>query len=310
MAERELTPDERVSVARAVKLVRKANKAKADLLNDMQQQGNIVADGELPADVYGRNHKGDTGDPKTNKITLNPKKVALLNGAIPLAENSPEILKLAGTLLHEADHAQCHDEMACFGAEVDFYETINREFDKYFPGVAGPAKDKIEKLKAAMEKEANAVYERIARKGGAGYGKDHKKAYYSVPTPRFQSGSISSPLEQSVMMQLIPDEPATEVTQHLRKIALLIYAYFDRTGGFPATGNAPMTAKLRELDPHAFGQAEVNDVGVVVDPWGRPYVYKSPGDWYPDDFDLYSLGPGGRDEGGGGDNILCELHRR
>lgn len=39
---------------------------------------------------------------------------------------------------------------------------------------------------------------------------------------------------------------------------------------------------------------------VPLDPWGQPYVYKSPGDENPSSYDLYTLGrdgqPGGEDE--------------
>jgi general secretion pathway protein G len=39
---------------------------------------------------------------------------------------------------------------------------------------------------------------------------------------------------------------------------------------------------------------------IPLDPWGQPYVYKSPGDENPSSFDLYTLGrdgqPGGEDE--------------
>ena len=39
---------------------------------------------------------------------------------------------------------------------------------------------------------------------------------------------------------------------------------------------------------------------VPLDPWGRPYIYKSPGEHNPSGYDLYTLGrdgqPGGEDE--------------
>jgi general secretion pathway protein G len=42
-----------------------------------------------------------------------------------------------------------------------------------------------------------------------------------------------------------------------------------------------------------------------VDPWGRPYVYHFPPSSGANnkDFDLYSTGPSGQDQGGQGDNI-------
>lgn len=302
MAERELKPDERVSVARATQLVRKANKEKADLLNDMQQQGNVVADPGMAATTYASNHKGTAGDPKTNKITLNPGKVKLLDGANPLGDDNPELVTLAGTLLHEAQHAQCHDEMAAFGAELEFYQGINREFEKYFPGVPAPQKDKIDKRKKALEKEVKDNYERIARRGGTGYGPDHKDV--TVPV----QASLCD--KEVVMVRVMPDVPYTAVTQGLEEIALRIYAFYDHTGAFPPPGNVALVEALLKSDPNIFRREELNEQSQLVDPWGRPYVYKSPGDWYPDDFDLYSLGPCGHDEGGGGDNILCDLHRR
>lgn len=41
--------------------------------------------------------------------------------------------------------------------------------------------------------------------------------------------------------------------------------------------------------------------GIPVDPWGRPYVYRSPGRFNPEDYDLLSYGPDGIE--GGGDDI-------
>jgi general secretion pathway protein G len=39
-----------------------------------------------------------------------------------------------------------------------------------------------------------------------------------------------------------------------------------------------------------------------IDPWGHPYIYKCPGS-NGTDFDLYSAGPNGQDENGGGDDV-------
>lgn len=59
---------------------------------------------------------------------------------------------------------------------------------------------------------------------------------------------------------------------------------------FPASGEAPPNWKgpyLRQLVP--------------LDPWGRPYVYESPGTANPTTYDLYSLGKDGK-IGGDGEN--------
>lgn len=34
---------------------------------------------------------------------------------------------------------------------------------------------------------------------------------------------------------------------------------------------------------------------VPLDPWGNPYVYRNPGKYHPDGYDLYSLGPQGKE---------------
>jgi len=34
---------------------------------------------------------------------------------------------------------------------------------------------------------------------------------------------------------------------------------------------------------------------VPLDPWGQPYVYRNPGKYKTDGYDLYSLGPNGKD---------------
>jgi len=41
--------------------------------------------------------------------------------------------------------------------------------------------------------------------------------------------------------------------------------------------------------------------GIPVDPWGNPYLYKSPGDHNTNSYDLSSFGPDGKE--GGGDDI-------
>jgi len=77
------------------------------------------------------------------------------------------------------------------------------------------------------------------------------------------------------------------------------------------TVNIPTVLKLYELDNGFFPSTEQGLKGLMVkpitepipqnwngpylenepiDPWGRPYQYKSPGEHRPHDYDLYSLG--------------------
>jgi len=43
---------------------------------------------------------------------------------------------------------------------------------------------------------------------------------------------------------------------------------------------------------------------VPLDPWGRAYIYRCPGEHNPDSYDLYSLGRGGKEGGEGADAAI------
>ena len=98
-------------------------------------------------------------------------------------------------------------------------------------------------------------------------------------------------------------------------IETAIAMYLGDMGAYPATGNAALVAALQD-DPHnanwdgpymEFKQDELKD-GELVDPWGHPYVYTSSNGGSPEhrarSYDLYSLGPNGANDSGGGDDII------
>lgn len=71
------------------------------------------------------------------------------------------------------------------------------------------------------------------------------------------------------------------------------------TGGYPATTEglgalwqAPNQDKRAWKGPYLRKE-------VPLDPWGRPYIYKSPGDQNPTGYDLISLGADGQPGGAG-----------
>jgi general secretion pathway protein G len=47
---------------------------------------------------------------------------------------------------------------------------------------------------------------------------------------------------------------------------------------------------------------------IPVDPWGHPYIYRSPAK-NGEDFDIYSCGSNGQDQGGDGENISWQHYR-
>jgi general secretion pathway protein G len=94
-----------------------------------------------------------------------------------------------------------------------------------------------------------------------------------------------------------------------------IAMYEGDMGEYPPSGNEELVAALEE-DPDdvdwagpymEFKRDDLAD-GQVVDPWGHPYEYVSVNGGSPQhrtrSFDLYSLGPNGVDDGGGGDDLV------
>ena len=92
----------------------------------------------------------------------------------------------------------------------------------------------------------------------------------------------------------------------LQILALAIDSYRLDNDAFPSTQQG--LDGLRT--PPQAGDAASNWKGpylrqvVPLDPWGRPYVYVSPGIANPTSYDLYTLGKDGRIGGGGEDADL------
>jgi hypothetical protein len=221
---------------------------------------------------------------------------------------------LAGVLLHEADHALCHDELDAFGEELAFYKTLNNDFNKFFPGASPQEKGAIESKKRIEKSNAKRQREAIAGRGGSGYGEGHReRTEYRVP--RLDVEDLRGiKLQEEVSMNsralIYPGRPNSRVLEHMNCIANALFQYRDCEGQFPGGSNADMVAALRAINLCPFRLDELNDKREVIDPWGSAYVYRVPGAFFPDEFDLYSVGPCREDRNGGEGNILCELHRR
>lgn len=72
------------------------------------------------------------------------------------------------------------------------------------------------------------------------------------------------------------------------------------TGRYPTTEEG-LQALLEEPAGVQGWRGPYITRGMPKDPWGRPYVYKQPGDHNVSSYDLYSYGPDGQE--GGGDDI-------
>src|SRR5688500_15508138 len=92
----------------------------------------------------------------------------------------------------------------------------------------------------------------------------------------------------------------TKAETEIAYISTALKRYEVEVGRFPSTDDG-LEALIRQPSglPEGKWGGPYLDRGVPVDPWGKPYVYRSPGQ-NNIDFDLYSLGPDGRE---GGDDI-------
>jgi hypothetical protein len=105
-----------------------------------------------------------------------------------------------------------------------------------------------------------------------------------------------------------PAPPKNEQRLRMSNIARGIYKYEKKMRHFPPSGNENLVKAFKEAQCYEFRPGELNGKGQLVDKWGHPYVYIYPGKFYKSEFDLYSVGPNGVDEGGkSGDDVFCYL---
>ena len=108
------------------------------------------------------------------------------------------------------------------------------------------------------------------------------------------------------------------VTKAKATIAALetaIAMYNGDFGKYPESDNTNLVKALSEdpgdpawQGPYMDFKQDELDGEELVDPWGKPYVYVSINGGSPEhrqhSYDLYSLGPNGQDDQGGGDDII------
>lgn len=73
--------------------------------------------------------------------------------------------------------------------------------------------------------------------------------------------------------------------------------YLDN-GRYPTSAEGLAALVQRPAASGAWNGPYLKSASVPADPWGRPYVYKSPGDHAP--YDIASFGPNGEAGGAGG----------
>ncbi len=85
-------------------------------------------------------------------------------------------------------------------------------------------------------------------------------------------------------------------------IATALTNYKFDMGKYPSTdeGLAVLFLAKDRVEDQKYDGPYISDMSVeeLKDPWGNAFVYRSPGEFHPDSYDLWSCGPDSKDDGG------------
>ena len=114
--------------------------------------------------------------------------------------------------------------------------------------------------------------------------------------------SILASLVSPMVFRNVGDAKSTAARAQIEIFALALDAYRLDHGQYPDTevGLAALRS-VPEGDTDARWRGPYVRRDIPLDPWGRPFVYRSPGVENPDSYDLASLGRDGTEGGEGED---------
>jgi general secretion pathway protein G len=92
--------------------------------------------------------------------------------------------------------------------------------------------------------------------------------------------------------------------QSIERIASVLDMYKLDVGSYPTTDQGLEALLVRPDGVENWSGPYLKGDGVPDDPWGHPFLYRSPSDRPGHDYDLYSLGPTGRSGGTGSDSEI------
>ncbi len=115
-------------------------------------------------------------------------------------------------------------------------------------------------------------------------------------------GTLAMLVAPSILRH-VGDANVTAARTQIETLSLALDAYRLDTGAYPTTDEGLLALRPRPLGPDARPgwRGPYLRKTVPPDPWGRPYVYRCPGLYNPDSYDLYTLGRDGQ-VGGEGDD--------
>lgn len=88
----------------------------------------------------------------------------------------------------------------------------------------------------------------------------------------------------------------------IERLSGILDLYRLEVGSYPSTEEGLEALVERPVDVENWNGPYIKKADALTDPWGRPYVYRRPGEH--GDFDLYSLGADGSEGGEGEDRDL------
>ena len=105
------------------------------------------------------------------------------------------------------------------------------------------------------------------------------------------------------LFQNVGDAKISAGRTQIESMATALGSYRVDTDGFPSTEEGLEALRARPTGGEGVRNRRGPYLAKVIpkDPWGRPYVYLSPGVSNPGSFDLYTLGRDGRVNGTGED---------
>jgi general secretion pathway protein G len=104
------------------------------------------------------------------------------------------------------------------------------------------------------------------------------------------------------VFQHVGTAKSTTAKSQIEMMASALDAYRLDTGAYPSTAQGLQALQeLPTMDPPTNWRGPYLRKAVPMDPWGRPYVFISPGEANPKGFDLFSYGADGKLGGEGED---------
>ncbi|MEA3244993.1 MAG: type II secretion system major pseudopilin GspG [Gemmatimonadota bacterium] len=104
------------------------------------------------------------------------------------------------------------------------------------------------------------------------------------------------------VFQHVGTAKSTTAKSQIEMIASALDAYRLDTGAYPTTAQGLQALQeIPSIDPPTNWRGPYLRKAVPLDPWGRAYLYLSPGEVNPTGFDLFSYGADGQ-LGGEGEN--------